>query len=49
MVSIRSRLAAAAEIKVLRCVAGQIDGAARTDILKAVVILTDRGHGDHHI
>jgi len=33
---------AAAEIRVLRGVAGKVDGAARTDILKAVAILTDR-------
>jgi hypothetical protein len=34
---------AAAEITVLRDIAGKVDGKARTDILKAVAILVDRG------
>lgn len=34
---------AAAEITALREVAGKVDGKTRTDILKAVAILTDRG------
>jgi hypothetical protein len=34
---------AAAEITVLREVAGKVDGKTRTDILKAVAILSDRG------
>jgi hypothetical protein len=34
---------AAVEITVLRGVAGKVDGSARTDILKAVALLTDRG------
>jgi hypothetical protein len=36
---------AAAEITALRAVAGKVTGEARTDILKAVAILTDRGGG----
>jgi hypothetical protein len=34
---------AAAEITLLRDIAGKVTGEARTDILKAVAILTDRG------
>jgi hypothetical protein len=33
---------AAAEIRMLREVAAKVDGKTRTDILKAVAILTDR-------
>jgi hypothetical protein len=33
---------AAAEIIVLRDIAGDVDGAARTEVLKAVAILADR-------
>jgi hypothetical protein len=40
---------AAAEITVLRELAGKVDGKTRTEILKAVTILADRGHGDRHI
>jgi hypothetical protein len=34
---------ATAEITALRDVAGKVDGAARTEVLKAVAVLTDRG------